>query len=524
MASSRFKTEYGSTDGAASTKGDEEQPSVVLLDLDAPEWGKPIERSKQVLGVFGSVAIFMNAIIGPGFLSLPKLYNDSGVLMPTTLLLLGFWIAVLSTIVRSEAVALMPGNSGYTRIVEFCDPALKFVGYKTFYLCHVLFYVASMATVVASIVLVSEALDVLIAHVFGKTYAFIVSGQNSMSFIAWNMQQNCRKGNVCKPFFTGHEVRSQCLVSLGYAATFCLLFPVSTDLLSEGMKLQYASLAAMAVAVPIFMTKDLIKIIVDGARTIAVFEGGGRALDASGVVLFNLMFGIFVSTWLAEKRPDVSVDSVVKKSSAASCAVMIAYGLLGAVSARKVAVNGLFGETEQGGSPVTLCAAILFGIFVIASGVPVACVQARHNLISSPIVLVSDSFATHLTVTLPWATAWLFTSPIVYKALLNYVGLFVVSWLALWMPFFLILARYDPLPSSENSSPLEYLRWYCRQLTAPPDFQLRTFLAPLPYFLMPYSRRIYAAMLLLIAAWIVACLASYVIYATIFVASGAGVE
>lgn len=486
----------------------------LLLDLDAPEWGRAINRSKQLLGVLASMSIFLNAIIGPGFLSLPKLYKDGGIVVPTVLLVAGFMIAVLATIVRSETVALMPGNDKYTRVVEFCDPALKFVGRRTFYLCHVLFYIASMSTVIAGIVLVSESLDVLIAHVFGQTYAFALNGDRPWHFVVWNLHQNCSHDSVCKPFFTGHQMRSTCFISLGYMASMLLLYPVSTNQLSEGMALQYASVVAMIVAVPILIGKDVTKIIISGPKALALYQGGPRALDASGVVLFNLMYGIFISTWLTEKKPSVRVKSIVTHSSLISCCIMIAYGILGAISARQVAVNGLTSETMQGSAPIVFSAAILFGVFVIASGIPVACVMAKHNLVSSPIILVTDSVASLLTVVVPWATAWLFTPPIAYKALLNYTGLFVVSWLALWMPFFLLLARHDPLPP--DATFFAYFAWFIRQLTAPPDFEIDTVLYPLPTFLLPYSRRVYAAMLLIISYWIFVCIASYLVWFVYF--------
>lgn len=521
QSSKEYGSFFGELEAASSA-----QPKVVaseeylLVDLDAPEWGQAINRSKQVIGVLGSTAIFMNAIVGPGFLSLPKLYHDSGLLVPTGLLVAGFAIAVLATVVRSETVALMPGNARYSRIVEFCDPALKFVGRRTFYLCHVLFYVASMATVIASIVLVSQSLDLLIAHIVGQSYAFTLNGDQPLTIATWNLSQNCKSGEVCKPFFTGHQMRSTCFISLGYATSFALLYPVSTERLSEGMGLQFASLIAMAVAVPILVGKDAIKIARNGPHALAAIALGPRALDASGVVLFNMMYGIFVSTWLSEKAPEVSVKRVVCQTSTVSCCIMIVYGIAGALATRNVAINGLLEETEQGAAVVAFAAAVLFGIFVIASGVPVACVMARHNLVSSPVILVTDSVASILCVVAPWATAWLFSPPEAYKALLNYTGLFVVSWLALWMPFFLLLARHDPIPH-DAATPLAYAAWFCRQLCAPPDPEIDTVLFPLPAVLLPYSRRIYAAMLLLLSVWIFACLASYLVWIAFFFVQGA---
>lgn len=469
------------------------------------EWGAPVPSSRQMLGLLASLTIFWNAIIGPGFLSLPKLYNDSGFVIPTLLLTVGFVLAALATVVRSETVALMPGNSDFSRIVEFCDPALKHVGKRAFYISHLLFYVASLSIVIASIVLVAEAADVLISRVFGRSYAWTLAGEQPGRILVWSLD-NCRQNEVCKPFFTGHQVQSNLFVSLGYVIAFATLSPISTDKLSEGMSLQYMSLIAMGIAVPVFLTRDVLR-CVHGHVTLATLSTGPRGLDSSGVVLFNLMYGIFVSTWLCEKQPAVSVRRVVYGSSVTSCLVMVAYGAVTAAASRDIPVDGLLASTERGTPLIAFAAAIFFGLFVIASGIPVACVMARHNLVSSPIHLVNENVANFLTFSLPWATAWVFAAPIAYKALLNFTGLFVVSWLALWMPFFLLLAHLDPLPQDGS-----YLRWFLRQLVAPCDPETETVLNPLPPRLHPYSRRVYAACLLFIAGWIFIALSSYVVW------------
>ncbi|KAJ8603151.1 hypothetical protein CTAYLR_004570 [Chrysophaeum taylorii] len=477
--------------------------------VEDPAWGSPIS-GRQIITTLGSIAIFMNAIVGPGFLSLPKVYNDSGFAVPTILLVVGFFIAAQATIVRSETVALMPGNAEYTRVVEFCDPALKFVGRKAFVVSHVLFYVAAMSTVIASIVLVAEATDILLAHTFGRTYALTLNGSHPLTIQAWNLSQNCKKLTVCKPFFSGRQMRSNCFVSLGYVIAFAVLFPVSTDALSEGMSLQFLSFLVMSATIPTFVMKDVVKCVSSGPATLGFVQFGPRALGSSGVVLFNLMYGIFVSTWLTEKEPSVSVKQVVRQTSCVSCGMMVVYGAMGALGARKVAADGLLGDTEKGEPPVIFAAAIAFGFLVIASGIPVACVMARHNLLSCEM---PPFVASALCVVLPWSTAWLFAAPIAYRALVNYSGLFVVSWLALWMPFFLLLAKLDPLPAVRTFSIAKYLAWFGRQLLAPRDDDVQTAISPLPPSLMPYSRRIYAWTLLLITLWILLSLFGYIVWA-----------
>mmetsp|Transcript_535 Transcript_535/g.1490 ORF Transcript_535/g.1490 Transcript_535/m.1490 type:complete len:562 (-) Transcript_535:212-1897(-) len=504
------------------------------------------QQSPKEIGAVGSFAIFINAIVGPGLLSLPKVFDESGAIVPSALLILGFVLAASSTVARCETVALMPDNQNFERVVEFCDPALKFVGIRTFYVTHVMFYLAAMSVAIASIALVSETADIVVAKIFGRTYA--VAFGETTRFVVWGLS-NCQQQQKCKPFITGNQISgSSFFISLGYAVTFALIFPISsTTHISEGMPLQFASFLITSVAIPLIACKDTYRAVTAGSH-LSLFLSGPRAMSASGIVLFNLMYGIFVSTWLCEKRPEVSVVKTVYRSSTAGCLVMIAYGASVAASTREVAADGLLDATEQGEPFAIVSMALLFGFFVIASGIPISCIMARHNLVSSTITLVDSSTATALCVFLPWAVGWLFYTAPPYRMLVNYSGLFVVSWLALWLPFFVLLHAIEPprlffedddllrrrkrrpvltfsdddaaASSMQNSdeqqqalsslaTAVAYLRWFAGLLVAPPDDDVDTVLAPLPASLRPYARNIYAVLLLVVTSWIFGSLASY---------------
>jgi len=476
-------------------------------------------RDGKVIGSFASAAIFINAIIGPGLLSLPKVFKDAGLVLTGTLLIAGFILAAFATMARSETVALMPDNADFTRTVEFADPALNFVGRRTFYLSHIFFYLASMSMAIASIVLVAEASDIVIARIFGRTWALTLNGGHTAFNVAvWSLD-NCDTQDLCRPFETGDQVSTTAFVSLGYVATFLVIFPVSTDRISEGMALQWVSFAVAVIAVPLASLKAAHSVfLVHGIRSshLTLIATGKRTLSASGVVLFNLMYGIFVSTWLGEKRRDVSVSSVVYGTSFYSCLAMIAYGASLAAASRHVSSDGLLESTERGEPVIEVVLALLFGFFVIASGIPVACIMARHNLRASTLKLVDDACANILCVWLPWGVAWLFYPSRAYRALVNYAGLFVVAWLALWLPFFILLHAIKPIADDATTS--DYLAWFLDHFLAPPDYYGAeiSVLPLLPDALRPYARRIYASMLVVIAGWLVGALFSYLIYIVYF--------
>ena len=51
----------------------------------------------QTLDEKASIAIFLNAIIGPGIVALPKLYQVSGWLLPSVILVVGGFLAAFAT-------------------------------------------------------------------------------------------------------------------------------------------------------------------------------------------------------------------------------------------------------------------------------------------------------------------------------------------------------------------------------------------------------------------------------------------
>mmetsp|Transcript_7221 Transcript_7221/g.8715 ORF Transcript_7221/g.8715 Transcript_7221/m.8715 type:complete len:450 (+) Transcript_7221:3-1352(+) len=437
----------------------------------------------------------------------------------------------------------MPDNRNFIKNIEFCDPALKFVGRRTFYMSHCFFYLASMAIVIASIVLVSEALDIMLSKIFGRTFALSLNGgATTINFEVWSVN-NCEQSKMCKPFVTGRQTRGNAFISLGYLLCFLTIFPISTTHLSQGLSLQYISLGVTLFTIPTMIIKSAYRAATNTSHLSFVVVGPD-ALSASGIVLFNLMYGIFVCTWLSEKRPDVSVKGVVYSSSFTACALMIGYGCAIAAASADIANDGLLENTEQGEPWPFLVCALSFGFFVIASGIPVACTMARRNLQHSAIRIVDDFTANAICVYFPWSIAWIFYTSPPYRALVNFSGLFIVSWLALWLPFFVLLHALHP--KDDNVS---YLSWYLNHLTAcdhhlindhvlqqqvddgdnqPASFEQatdrrvqeghtsdddsmpQTVLSPLPtLWLQRRARPVYAILLFLTTLWIFGSVVSY---------------
>ena len=188
-------------------------------------------ETSQTLDERDSMVVFVNAIIGPGVVALPKLYQVSGWLFPTVLLTAGGALAALATVVRCETVALMPGNAEFARKVEFGAPFREWIGERAYVASHVGFYLAAVSQVVSSVTTVASTTDTALAYAFGRSYGVFVfdSWAEPLRLRSWSLD-HCDQRASCQPFFTGEDFHGEIVLTLGYALTAAALVPFCVEI------------------------------------------------------------------------------------------------------------------------------------------------------------------------------------------------------------------------------------------------------------------------------------------------------
>ncbi|KAH8052254.1 hypothetical protein JL722_10355 [Aureococcus anophagefferens] len=394
-------------------------------------------ETSQTLDERDSMVVFVNAIIGPGVVALPKLYQVSGWLFPTILLTAGGALAALATVVRCETVALMPGNAEFTKKVEFGAPFREWIGERAYVASHVGFYLAAVSQVVSSVTTVASTTDTALAYAFGRSYQGSKRERNSqlqrllsrpfstrsygvfvfdswaepLRLRSWSLD-HCGQRASCQPFFTGEDFHGEIVLTLGYALTAAALVPFCLTDIRASLGLQYASAAACLAGLVVFAGHGLLRAATEG---FALRAASGSQDKTSGLVLFNLMYGIFISTWLNEKKPDVRASRVVYSTAALSTAFFVVFGLVCGAALEGLDWNALTYFAEKGTPWAVRSAALAFGWLVIASGVPVSCVMATRNLATE----LDERAALALGAGAPWAVGWLFMSPKAFTLLVS---------------------------------------------------------------------------------------------------------
>ena len=149
------------------------------------------------VGYWGSIAIAVNNLTGPGMLDLPSTFQKSGV-VPTTVCIV--FMAILSSVTSlslSNAIGKIrtcsnPSNSDFQNPIEYSSAFLHYRGRLAFNVTQVCFFLCIMSQAVASIITTSQVVDAIFASVVGRTWGLSLSFNAKPEIMTWN-PSNCRQ-------------------------------------------------------------------------------------------------------------------------------------------------------------------------------------------------------------------------------------------------------------------------------------------------------------------------------------------
>jgi hypothetical protein len=157
------------------------------------------------------------------------------------------------------------------------------------------------------------------------------------------------------------------------------------------------------------------------------------------VIIFQFNFALYVPSWLSEKRPEVSVAKSVTWAVVISSAMFLLLGILGALAFEypegEDFLAVLSSKTSQNILPTSLIGAYLFPAAALLTGIPVASIVIRYNLVESKIC---GTFAANLYgVVLPWLLALCFFAGSFLNTLIQWTSALVFVALNLIMPVYM---------------------------------------------------------------------------------------
>ena len=389
----------------------------------------------KTIGLFGSIALTVNNVSGPGMLQISKVFQEAGWLAPCLAFVLVCVVSSFAVTLLADTIARLPGNDAqFNKRVEFSDPFRTLFGPRLFLLSHLLYYLCLYAQNIASIVATAQVMDAALVDVAGRTWALQLY-PGAPRCVHWR-REFCRDGpgdDDCQPFEDTPDHPYGGIVSVGYAATFATLMPFGLLNLDENIGQQLASFWVLCATCVLFSAVFLARGL-EARRVPAVGDEFGNVL---GVIIFNFAFCVTVPSWLNEKRPHVRVNRTIWSSTIASTVGYILFGLLGALAYDNVDDN-LLNTLANSNSVAERVSAYVFAWAIIGLGIPIFCVIARYNLIVGG--LASPGVATWWGCFVPWLSAWTIYQGDVAQAAINLSGLFVNSIIDFTLPILLTIA------------------------------------------------------------------------------------
>jgi hypothetical protein len=312
---------------------------------------------------------------------------------------------------------------------------------------------------VGAIIVSAQTMDSTLLAIFQKTCAMTVYSPSWSTIgppaTAGIFSQN--NATVSSPIFqcilsdyndvaTDSPFGNDYVISAGFLIVLVLCVPLGYFNLEDNIWVQqfgffFLVLCLIAWTVQFFysgMVADRLGVFVPPPGATTSF---GNVLS---VIIFQFNFALYVPSWLSEKRPEVSVAKSVTWAVVISSAMFLLLGILGALAFEypegEDFLAVLSSKTSQNILPTSLIGAYLFPAAALLTGIPVASIVIRYNLVESKIC---GTFAANLYgVVLPWLLALCFFAGSFLNTLIQWTSALVFVALNLIMPIYMYIITH----------------------------------------------------------------------------------
>lgn len=373
-------------------------PSSIL-----PTFLNPVSASG--IGLFGSIAIAVNNLTGPGMLDLPATFQKSGVI-PTGLTIV--FVSILSSmtcLILSNSIGKIKpsrhstkSNYAFSTPMEYSDAFKYYYGMNAFFITQFAFFLCIMSQCVASIISTAQVVDAFTANYHGQTYGLQFNGLFSPPMLRTWSPGFCDDGEECLPF--DERSYGNVILTWGYVVTATLISPLCLRDMKDNVSTQTMSFLLMLM----FLLEFCVSFVFNGIDMTNVTWWGTSWTELLGVVLFNFALTATMPAWLHEKSPETSVTTVVWTANAIVVMLYFFVGTSGAMAMSNVPPNFLAYLSSGAHGPITEVVADLFSFFIIGLGIPLFCIIMRYNAINGGVI--NANAGTFVTSVLPWAISW----------------------------------------------------------------------------------------------------------------------
>jgi len=389
----------------------------------------------KTIGLIGSLAVLLNNILGPGIANFSSLYQQSGWLPPTFLVLICVASSIFSGAMLLAAMRAYPNNQDFDVRVEYGTLCRHYFNSRVAKLFQGLFQLAMLTTNISNIIQTAQVFDYFFETAFGDSCALMFYPSVFHPFCQSSKQD-------VTPFGAGKVV-----LSLGMCSVGLVSIPLGYWNLEDNVKVQNAALFVILLSILLWMF-IFCALGLEAERVPAL---GTSLHNMGGTILFNFMFISTVPSWVCEKKPGVPPLRTILLTLALAVVGYLLVGVLGGMAFEPYfnTDNTLLSElnhiSPQDGSRLVRSTAFVtvqaYAISANLASIPIFSILMRYNLIESR--LMGPKVAGATSVLVPFGVSVILYTGEGFKTAVDFSGTFTSSFVNLMAPslFFLSALR-----------------------------------------------------------------------------------
>jgi len=406
--------------------------------------GSDFVGGAKAIGFVGSVAVLLNNLLGPGIANFPGMYQQSGWLVPTSLIVLCVVSSLASSAMLLASIRAYPGNKDYDVRVEYGTLCRHYLHRSVSVIFQGLFQLAMLSANVSNIIQTAQVCDYLFVDMAGASCTIEL-------FPDFEVLCRASRSDIT-PFGAG-----KLLISAGMATVAVLSIPLGYWNLEENIRAQNTALLVILLSISlwvwIFCALGLEE------ERVPTFASSYR--NMGGTVLFNFMFVSTLPSWVCEKQPHVRPMRTITAVLMVSMVGYILVGLLGGMAFEPFfnSSNTLLSELQHISpeAPRTLRVVAhstiqAYSVSANMASIPIFCILMRYNLQDG--MGISRFWASAISILVPFVLAIGFYCGEGFHTAVNLSGTFTCALVNLIGPslFFICALRQTRAAPEETKS------------------------------------------------------------------------
>ncbi|KAI9345764.1 hypothetical protein BD770DRAFT_437063 [Pilaira anomala] len=377
------------------------------------------------IGSFGSTALLVSSMTGPGLATIPALFQQSGWVAPIFIFITVAFLSGCSALFVCEALSNIRGNEKFQAKVELTTIAQVYLGKRYHYFFQLMLFLALQSVNIASIIIAAQTFDNMLVTIFKGT---------------------CGLGVYPGGWFCISEG-----ASFGSEDYFIFTFGFCFFSLVENIVVQMTSFIVLA-AILIQWTVEFAQ---EGLKPELLPASGPNSTMVLGIVIFNYSFITTIPSWVNSLKPDVNIHRCMWISVIISTIFYILLGICGSMAYKMEASSDILAILSAQGSTVAMVTSYIFPVCALVTSIPVFTIVIRSNLLRGEIC--SPTWAVFWAIIFPWFVCIPLQTKDWVNTIQNWSSLFFQSTVNFILPFVLYfvsrkyVASVEPIVSDEKS-------------------------------------------------------------------------